>query len=676
MNTTPKPLFSLKEITQQPEILVSFAKPGSPVKSFDGLCGNHIGEVLVTSPNMNVLYTPPLNECRVRMRKHRHFGYDDPLFFPQPFSRPAAHLAVIRVPQPHTTHPFSVAWMVPDESHFVASDDTFCAGFGVLQNHIRSKLVDLSKSVIDSLPENRMEDSYMRPGLEQLRRLLDRLELAAPKDEVFLRFSCTQRHILELDARGRWVSGFRDKFGAAARHRVDKMDLAGEKIMGAFTDDLDDLESLFQSNIPVWFVRRLTRAGEARIDKLGNFIYPFPDGTIRLHSDFVIDLSDATPSHRVVFTGLARNPERYIAMANYIASLFEYPSVLGTTQPRSSTSLQKAALPLTPGMPIRHPSQASKARSTPYPKGKGGRAKQPNTANNSFLTPSSPLMPSSIEAWKVSLEDMSGHNQSLPAPDGVSRGYALPPPDMFITTGNELTVIILFRNWLKLRKIFVYRLSSSGDRFSKKQWRQMLTLDEGKEIRADTRTGQQKLETQKLLQEIMGKCVFEIKNFASALVKWRNHALDGTKMPPKEVAREILWELYELNFRQDLVALDDQLDESGMSRTDRCAVVEACWIGMRDHADLAKANDGFGSLEPQRRMKVLKGLHRLMTTWQGAKPAVLLSRFPEDSDSHNLKTQLDRIERDLAYHYSRSFLEVFGRAASIPYRLPRARVFS
>ncbi|THU81465.1 hypothetical protein K435DRAFT_693533 [Dendrothele bispora CBS 962.96] len=135
--------------------------------------------------------------------------------------------------------------------------------------------------------------------------------------------------------------------------------------MGAFTDDLDVLENLFQSKIPVYYIRSLSRAGDVRIDSVANFIEEL-NGKIDLHSGFVVDTSDETPSHRVIFTGLARNPERYLSMAKYMVSLFEYPSVLGTEQPKNSTSMQKARLSITSPTPIRQTSIKS-TRGRPAP---------------------------------------------------------------------------------------------------------------------------------------------------------------------------------------------------------------------------------------------------------------------------------------------------------------------
>ncbi|KAF9258453.1 hypothetical protein L218DRAFT_845059, partial [Marasmius fiardii PR-910] len=114
----------------------------------------------------------------------------------------------------------------------------------------------------------------------------------------------------------------------------------------AFMDNLDELESLVRSRIPVYFAHPLERAGSPRIDRLAQFIHPYGDKTIVLHNNFHVDLSDSIPAHHVIFTGLARNPERYLKMGNHVTSLFEYPSFLGTSQPHSSTSIQKASLPV------------------------------------------------------------------------------------------------------------------------------------------------------------------------------------------------------------------------------------------------------------------------------------------------------------------------------------------
>ncbi|KAF5341449.1 hypothetical protein D9758_014733 [Tetrapyrgos nigripes] len=642
MSSTSK--YSVKDLIKDPSILTLFAKPGTPLKSFDGLCGNHVGEVLVSTPNMSTLYRPPLNQCSVRMRRDGHFGPDDPLYFPQPFHCPTAHLAVIRAPQPSPDHPFAVAWIVLNDSHFELSTQTFCIGFGFLDRRLRSKLVALSDTVFKSIPHGQEDDPYIRSSREHLRRLMDRLNLSAPMDDLFLRFQCAQRHLLELDARIQWIKTFRERYGATPS--VDHPSMADASLVGAFTDDLDVLENLFQCQIPVYYVRILSRAGNARIDKLQQFL-PLNQKS-QLHSGFEVDLSDKVPSHRVIFTGLAQNPEQYVTMVNYVISLLDYPSPLGNSTPQSSTSMQKASLPFKSTLPTRSTSSASQGRYAPYTR--GGKAKQlADSSNNTFMTPSSPVMPQSIDNWRIALEELATHNQSLAAPEGVNRGYALPPADLFVTTGNPSTAATLFRNYLKLKDIFIYRLSYSSKRYSKKQWRQLLTIDEEQEIRSDTRTGKQRLEMQTPLKSMVSRNTVQFDQLSSVPVTWRGETIDGIQVPPT-IAKEIIWELYELNFRQDLVALDAQLDESNMSLPERQNLLGRCWIGAREYTDCQKAQDGLASTDPTKRSQILGALHKIMTTWRGPKPPVLLSGFPVDMSGHNFGTRLDQIERDLAFY--------------------------
>ncbi|KAF9255359.1 hypothetical protein L218DRAFT_845683, partial [Marasmius fiardii PR-910] len=180
---------------------------------------------------------------------------------------------------------------------------------------------------------------------------------------------------------------------------------------------------------------------------------------------------------------------------------------------------------------------------------------------------------------KAALEGLSGHSQALRALNSTNSGYTLPPPDLFINTGNENIATALYRNWAKLRKIFIYRLLRSSDHYSKKQWRQFLMLDDEKKVRTDTQTGQRRIETQKILKDILGTSQFHVDTHRSAPVSYRDNVLDRLKMPPPEVIWEMLWELYELNFRQDLVALDNHLDESGMNPSARCTALDTCWFG-------------------------------------------------------------------------------------------------
>ncbi|KAJ3832416.1 hypothetical protein F5878DRAFT_496897, partial [Lentinula raphanica] len=87
--------------------------------SFDGRVGTILeNDYLVSSPNTNVLFDPPLLSRRVRLRRDLHFSHDDPLFYPQPFDEHRPHLPLIRAPSTDPNHPFAIAWTIPLDEHF------------------------------------------------------------------------------------------------------------------------------------------------------------------------------------------------------------------------------------------------------------------------------------------------------------------------------------------------------------------------------------------------------------------------------------------------------------------------------------------------------------------------------------------------------------------------------
>ncbi|EEB94573.1 hypothetical protein MPER_06592 [Moniliophthora perniciosa FA553] len=118
------------EVLEKPSLLVRNPKPSDPIHSFEGRVGNIIQDVVATSPNTDVLYTPPLNLCQTRMRRAFHFGPDNPLLHPQPFNPSILHLTVIRL-KSHPTNTVAekqYLWMELGPDLFVESGGL---GFGL-----------------------------------------------------------------------------------------------------------------------------------------------------------------------------------------------------------------------------------------------------------------------------------------------------------------------------------------------------------------------------------------------------------------------------------------------------------------------------------------------------------------------------------------------------------------
>ncbi|KAJ3831040.1 hypothetical protein F5878DRAFT_495093, partial [Lentinula raphanica] len=136
---------------------------------------------------------------------------------------------------------------------------------------------------------------------------------------------------------------------------------------------------------------------------------------------------------------------------------------------------------------------------------------------------------------------------------------------------------------------------------------------------------------------------------------------------PKEIASQIIWELTELSFRQDLITLDRRLDTSGLSVTQRNALLDACWVGSRFQVDITKAEEGLGASDIEKRTPYIHALYQLMRSWKGTKPDELYCGFPDNHDAHNYVDLVETVEKSLAIFYTTSFLTCFARAASIPH---------
>ena len=85
--------------------------------------------------------------------------------------------------------------------------------------------------------------------------------------------------------------------------------------------------------------------------------------------------------------------------------------------------------------------------------------------------------------------------------------------------------------------------------------------------------------------------------------------------------------------------------------------------------DVGLANGGLQSLDSQVKLPYLLALKALLRDWDGLKPTPLL--LP-DLTSHDLYTELNvrQLEDSIARFYTQSFYHFFGRAATVPTRLP------
>ncbi|KAK1221131.1 hypothetical protein PQX77_016069 [Marasmius sp. AFHP31] len=652
------------DIVKDPSILTRQAQPGQALRSNEGRVGNAFpGGYLVTTPDMDVLFAPPVGLCRVRLRRDYHFGEDDPLFYPQPFNRTIAHLALIPIPNSHPAHSLYHAWFTPTERDFEPrAEMDICPRLSKLRSSIRDSFEVMAAEALERAKDH-ADDHYVSNQSLQLRFLLGRLDKQwAARSETFLRFALAQRQFLGLTARLDWIANFCDRYMKPTEHESD---LGCPAVIGAFSDSPEVVEALFWLGIPVWYLRPISKDLDVRVDRVAEFIRgSLESKKLVLPSGFEVDLSKGQSSHRVIYEGLANKPERYLAMSNYLTSIQQYPSIFGSDEPRSSTSLARVLVQL-PG--------AGSSRKGPY-SSKQDRHRPLARRVPKAPPDTSPLMPPPPPAWQNALLALSGLNQSLPAPDGFNGGYVLPPAHLLCSPQNDVTKGCFISNWLKLRHLLIYRLTVSPRRLSNKQWRCFLEVggSSSRNVNKSTRSGKQFGEMQRLLEDLVKQSLLEVhlENLHTSRPRWNTQDLTDGEIPDVAVVKEVAWELNELNFRQELLILDSHLDDSKMSSFDRQRLLDSCWAGTAEYAIVKHPSRGLGGPTIADRKPYLRVLHQVMSTWRIEKCLELLDPFPTDTNAHNFAHCVEQVEQAVASSYSNVFWDIFGRPPTVPRQLP------
>ena len=153
---------------------------------------------------------------------------------------------------------------------------------------------------------------------------------------------------------------------------------------------------------------------------------------------------------------------------------------------------------------------------------------------------------------------------------------------------------------------------------------------------------------------------------------WQGREYPPGVLPSDNIIREILWELYELNFIHELQSLDrhtcHNLDLSDSTQLfDRQTLISQCFpLGSFPHVSIPSENTGLVDNDFNKRFRFVTGLVFVMNSWKGDKPSVLAGDLYNLQLSPNETRELEEI---VTKYYCQLFFNYFGRAAQIPHRL-------
>ena len=296
--------------------------------------------------------------------------------------------------------------------------------------------------------------------------------------------------------------------------------------------------------------------------------------------------------------------------------------------------------------------------------------KMPPSGQNKFQDLESLFLPPLIPSWQKALSDFTPPNP----PPAMAEGYVFPEPALFIAVQNKERQDAYFRSWLKFRPAMIYQVSTHNSTVSSSHnslWHNLLAFEligEKKAGSSSTKSSKLWETMQQFLDESLiadGVDFVELRLNDSQMI-WNGNLITSLGNHEHE---EILWELAELSFRFELLALDVRVTTS--TSDDRQELIRACFPGGASAsllvADLGAANHGLGNVHWEPRSVYLHALKKVMTTWKGEVPRIILAKKLQWTE-----WEIEDLEGEITHFYVKTFYDHFGRAPITPRRLSHA----
>ncbi|KAJ7743478.1 hypothetical protein DFH07DRAFT_777394 [Mycena maculata] len=648
--------------------------PEAPLGPFDGRVGAILrvgAETFFVTTNTDYVpqFVPISTTHPVSLRNDMRYGLDDPTLWPQKYSPTYCHLAAI--PKPEERPDLAVMWWNPTPGDFEVGS-AVTRGLGKLKFPQLVPFItamDDLRTRIRKYTESTNEIHSLFPRLTaSIDMALDRLRsLPSTYEKMVFGFTSMQRSYLELEALLSYMSVYKPRMESSDSKTGD---LVVKHCMGAFTHEPQIAQMFFKAGLPFWLIRPTYVFDTENILAVVEVsLPPFP--------------VDSTMEHPVLYTGNDTD-DKIAAMHRAALQLPWYQDPFAVDAPGQTASQETGTSNAELSQGPSSTRAASGSRYQPYARpptshqshsivgrgrgeashgAGGGRGDQPNSKNrNKYIVYDGEEMPSVIQTWAVALSQVNTNIPSLSL-RAADREYILPEPALLITPTLQARRYQFIHHWRLLRDAFLFCLGNS-DRpvtLSSQEWRDVL------EGRVQNRRRNARTKNSRPLEEVI----------APVLHACKMDALEGYPPSQESVpaystdqAKQVVWELAEMNFRFELLSLDKRA-----SGRDRRESVKMCFAGgMLVEIPMEHSQLGLASPALVDRHRYHLRLATLMLDWrtQCRRPAFIVADIKNKRGWS--QGEMEGLEKAVANYYTDTFFELFGRAAVIPMRLERGIV--
>ena len=300
------------------------------------------------------------------------------------------------------------------------------------------------------------------------------------------------------------------------------------------------------------------------------------------------------------------------------------------------------------------------------------------------------LIPPDITVWTEALRKVDRDRKRIqPDLPNQEKGYAFPDP-------NSLTALPVAKQaqklcaWLSLRAATCARVFTQAGRKaptgSGAIWRLATDINQVEMIPDDPcypplTSDKKTTKAEKLRDavrhlfgdELLSKLRGEVESveWHEVSLQVRDHAIVDLDA---KVVKEIIWELFEHNFRYEVVALDmaaapsKWVGNQAVTRKDFISNMFGCPGKFVIWSDpFPRRNGGVQSMSMDDRMFNLEYLRRIQKDWPDVPPIIRDSGFIKPPADYE---RLEDLETKVVYFYCQTFFDYFGRPPIVPHRIP------
>ncbi|KAJ6593045.1 hypothetical protein B0H19DRAFT_1055696 [Mycena capillaripes] len=614
---------------------------------------------------------------RLFLRRDMRYGPDDPTLWPQQYNELYCHLGAIpRMPsQQADIQGIGIMWWNPDHVDFVCPQSglTITRGLGKLS---RSKCFQLDTLVAPLLEQYKTYAQSIVPPAKILRLVpelaqaiklgMERLKtIPSTYDRMVLGVTGLQRCYLELTGLLRHLTVYQPRM-----EDPDAEPREPDDCVGVFTADPRIAQRFYIAGLPYWFIRPLTAFNHENILRV---VTPL-DPTVFLE----LEAARGYPSVPVGTDHTQRLSSLRLCTQN--VPWYRNPFAPSQPAPIELSTLPIAGPRRIPVQPSAHGHQhkprthnaSSPCRFPPLGDAAAALkhmnaarvASRPNPnaqiERDKYTILDAKEMPPAIFSWAGALPQVDRSHPPLYCAETKAL-YVFPEPALLVSSPDESRRQLLLYNYQLMRDALLYRLGDPTDPhhpLSAQTWRDILQGKVTKQGRPGSMAESRTMDIEAVLGPAMDSCGIGKEE----LIKFSS---DLTQIPRTTInrAREMLWEIAEMNFRHELLALDQRA--SGLDRPEAC---KECFpgqtlIGM----DISESKQGFAAEDPMEQLPYLLRLTGLMCDWRHLPRSGAISEAALRLEWSS--SQVCQLEGAVAKYYTTCFYEYFGRPAVIPMRL-------